>query len=65
MRAAAMRVIAREGDELVVAGAGQEAIGRLAFQRGLAVYGLAAEADSLEDVFLNLTTTNQAEEALR
>ena len=65
MRAAAMRVIAREGDELVVAGSGQEAIGRLAFQRGVAVYGLAAEADSLEDVFLNLTTTNQAEEALR
>jgi ABC-2 type transport system ATP-binding protein len=65
MLTASMRVIEREGDELVVADAGQEAIGRLAFEHGVAVYGLAAEADSLEDVFLNLTTTADPEEALR
>ena len=65
IRATTSRVIARDGDELLVAGAAQEAIGQLAFERGVVLYGLAAEADSLEDVFLNLTTTNHAEEALR
>ena len=40
-------------------------IGRLAFERGVVLYGLAAETDSLEDIFLNLTTTNHAEEAHR
>ena len=65
IHATPIQLIAREGDELLVAGAGQEAIGRLAFERGVAIYGLAAEAGSLEDVFLNLTTTTQAEEALR
>ena len=65
IRATTGRVIARDGDELLVAGAGQEAIGRLAFERGVVLYGLAAETDSLEDIFLNLTTTNHAEEAHR
>jgi ABC-2 type transport system ATP-binding protein len=65
LRATTIQLIAREGDELLVSGAGQEAIGRLAFDRGVVLYGLAAETDSLEDIFLNLTTTNNAEEAHR
>ena len=65
IRATAIRLVARGGDELLVAGAGQEVIGRLAFDRGVVLYGLAAETDSLEDIFLNLTTTNHAEEAHR
>ena len=65
IRATTSRVIAHDGEELLVAGAGQEAIGRLAFERGVVLYGLAAETDSLEDIFLNLTNTNHAEEAHR
>ncbi len=65
IRATAIRLVARDGDELLVAGAGQEVIGRLAFERGVVLYGLAAETDSLEDIFLNLTTANHAEEAHR
>ena len=62
MRAAAMTVIDRDGDELLVAGTGPEAIAQLALDNSIVVYGLVAEADNLEDVFLNLTTP--AEEAL-
>jgi ABC-2 type transport system ATP-binding protein len=62
MRAAAMTVIERDGDELLVAGSGAEAIAQLALDNSIVVYGLATEADNLEDVFLNLTTP--AEEAL-
>ena len=59
--AAGMDVVRRTGDELVVAGATREAIARLAMQAGLLVLGLSDEADSLEDVFLDLTTTTVAE----
>jgi ABC-2 type transport system ATP-binding protein len=62
MRTAAMTVIDRDGDELLVAGAAPQAIAQLALDNSIVVYGLAAEADNLEDVFLNLTTP--AEEAL-
>ncbi len=62
MRAAAMTVIERDGDELLVAGTGAQAIAQLALDHSIVVYGLATEADNLEDVFLNLTTP--AEEAL-
>jgi ABC-2 type transport system ATP-binding protein len=57
LRGAGMEVVAHEGDELVVAGAARDAIARLAMQRGVVVYGLTAESDSLEDVFLDLTST--------
>ncbi len=62
LRAAAMTVIERDGDELFVAGTGAQAIAQLALDNSIVVYGLATEADNLEDVFLNLTTP--AEEAL-
>ena len=65
IRTTPIRLIARDGQELLVAGAGQEVIGRLAFERGVVLYGLAAETDSLEDIFLTLTTANHAEEAHR
>ena len=57
-------VVGRDGDGLVVAGGSREAIARLAMQHGITVTGLAAEADTLEDVFLDLTTP-AVEEALR
>jgi len=59
--AAGMDVVRRTGDELVVAGATREAIARLALQSRLLVLGLSDEADSLEDVFLDLTTTTVSE----
>ena len=59
--AAGMEVVRRTGDELVVAGATREAIARLAMQAELLVLGLSDEADSLEDVFLDLTTTTVSE----
>jgi ABC-2 type transport system ATP-binding protein len=63
LRAAGLDIVGREGDELVVAGSDTEAIARIALQRGVVVLGLAPEVDSLEDVFLDLTTTT-AQEAL-
>jgi ABC-2 type transport system ATP-binding protein len=57
LRGEGMEVVGHEGDELVVAGASPDAIARLAMQRGVVVYGLTAESDSLEDVFLDLTST--------
>jgi ABC-2 type transport system ATP-binding protein len=42
---------------LVVSGTAQEAIGQLAFDRGIVLYELATETSSLEDVFLDLTAT--------
>jgi ABC-2 type transport system ATP-binding protein len=49
-------------DELLVAGATQEAVAETAFEHRIVVYALAAEAASLEDVFFHLTTP--AEEAI-
>jgi ABC-2 type transport system ATP-binding protein len=51
MRTAAMTVIDRDGDELLVAGTGPEAIAQLALDNSIVVYGLVAETDNLEDVF--------------
>jgi len=64
LTAAGMDVVGRDGDGLVVVGGSREAIARLAMQHGITVTGLAAEADTLEDVFLDLTTP-AVEEALR
>jgi ABC-2 type transport system ATP-binding protein len=59
--AAALRAdghtVVDEGDELVVTGAGQEQVAVTAFEHGIVVYGLTTESSSLEDVFLQLTTT--------
>jgi ABC-2 type transport system ATP-binding protein len=54
----------RDGDEISVSGASQQAIAELAFEHGVLVYEISADASSLEDVFFALTTT-AAEEALR
>ena len=59
--AAGMEVVRRAGDELLVAGATRESIARLAMRAELLVLGLSDEADSLEDVFLDLTTTTVPE----
>src|SRR5215210_293082 len=48
-------------DTRVVAGASQEALGRLAYDSGIVLYELAAEASNLEDVFFDLTSTPQLE----
>jgi ABC-2 type transport system ATP-binding protein len=44
-----------DGDALVVADASPERISRLAFDHGIVVYEIAAEAANLEDVFFDLT----------
>jgi ABC-2 type transport system ATP-binding protein len=48
---------------LMVAGAGQEQIGQLAFDHGVVLYEIAAESSNLEDVFFDLTSTPQLEVA--
>jgi ABC-2 type transport system ATP-binding protein len=48
-------------DSLVVAGAAQEAIGRLAFDHGVVLYEIAPESSNLEDVFFDLTSTPELE----
>ena len=53
-----------DGDELTVAGASQHAVAQLAFDHGIVVYEIAAEASSLEDVFFSLTN-GTAESPLR
>jgi hypothetical protein len=46
-------------DELLVSGATQETVAEAAFEHRIVVYALAAEAQSLEDVFFHLTTPLQ------
>jgi ABC-2 type transport system ATP-binding protein len=65
-------VLRREGmvatgsgdDALTVTGGGREAIGQLAFDRGIVLFEIVAESTSLEQVFLDLTAA-PAEEAIR
>ena len=47
--------VAEEAGALVVTGAGSDAIGRLAFDRNIVIYEIAAVRASLEDTFLDLT----------
>jgi ABC-2 type transport system ATP-binding protein len=48
----------RAGDDtLTVTGATQEELGTLAFEAGIVLFELTAEASNLEDVFFDLTTT--------
>jgi hypothetical protein len=49
---------------ITVSGASQQVVAQLAFDHGIVVYEIAAEASSLEDVFFTLTN-DAAEEALR
>jgi ABC-2 type transport system ATP-binding protein len=51
-------------DEITVAGASQHAVAQLAFDHGIVIYEIAADAASLEDVFFALTTS-AAEEPIR
>jgi ABC-2 type transport system ATP-binding protein len=53
-----------DGDVITVTGASQQVVAQLAFDHGIVVYEIAAEASSLEDVFFTLTN-DAAEEALR
>jgi ABC-2 type transport system ATP-binding protein len=48
-------------DALIVVGPTQEAIGQLAFDSGVVLYEIAAEASNLEDVFFDLTSTPELE----
>jgi ABC-2 type transport system ATP-binding protein len=48
-------------DSLVVVGSTQEAIGQLAFDHGVVLYEITAEASNLEDVFFDLTSTPELE----
>src|SRR3954454_4265701 len=46
-----------EDGALVVTGASPEAVGQLAFDHGVVLHEIAAEASNLEDVFFDLTST--------
>jgi ABC-2 type transport system ATP-binding protein len=54
LRSAGMVATTNGGDTLTVSG-GREAIGQLAFDRGIVLFELVAESTSLEQVFLDLT----------
>ena len=45
---------------LAAAGASPQQIAETALHRGIVVYGLAAEEQSLEDVFFDLTNAEEA-----
>jgi ABC-2 type transport system ATP-binding protein len=46
-----------EAGALLVAGTSQEAVGQLAFDHGVVLHEIAAEASNLEDAFFDLTST--------
>ena len=46
-----------EAGALLVAGTSQEAVGQLAFDHGVVLHEIAAEASNLEEVFFDLTST--------
>jgi ABC-2 type transport system ATP-binding protein len=64
LRAGGLDVSPGDGDAITVAGASQPAVAQLAFDLGIVVYEIAAQASSLEDVFFSLTN-GTAEEPLR
>jgi ABC-2 type transport system ATP-binding protein len=64
LNTAGMLIAENGGDTLTVTGVAQEAIGQLAFDRGIVLYEIVAESTSLEEAFLTLTAT-PAEEVLQ
>jgi ABC-2 type transport system ATP-binding protein len=49
-----------DGDDLLVSGIDQESVALLAFDHRIVVFGITTESSSLEDVFLQLTTPEEA-----
>ena len=64
LRGAGMVATGNGDDALTVTGGGREAIGQLAFDRGIVLFEIVAETTSLEQVFLDLTAA-PLEEAIR
>jgi ABC-2 type transport system ATP-binding protein len=64
LRAGGLEALHDDGDAITVTGASQQAVAQLAFDHGVVVYEITAEASSLEDVFFTLTNA-APEEALR
>jgi ABC-2 type transport system ATP-binding protein len=64
LRAGGLDASNGDGDVITVTGASQQVVAQLAFDHGIVVFEIAAEASSLEDVFFTLTN-DAAEEALR
>jgi ABC-2 type transport system ATP-binding protein len=64
LRAGGLDASLPDGDELTVTGATEHAVAQLAFDSGIVVHGIVADASSLEDAFFTLTNAT-AEEALR
>jgi ABC-2 type transport system ATP-binding protein len=64
MLAAAVRAaghqIEYDGGELLVSGVDQETVALLAFEHRIVVFGISTESSSLEEVFLQLTTPEEA-----
>jgi ABC-2 type transport system ATP-binding protein len=63
LRAGGLDASGRDGDEITVTGASQHAVAQLAFDHGIVVYEIAAEASSLEEVFFTLTNSAAEEPA--
>jgi ABC-2 type transport system ATP-binding protein len=61
LRAGGLDASGRDGDEITVTGASQQAVAQLAFDYGIVVYEIAAEASTLEDVFFTLTNATSEE----
>jgi ABC-2 type transport system ATP-binding protein len=59
LRAGGLDASGRDGDEITVTCASQHAVAQLAFDHGIVVYEIAAEAASLEDIFFTLTTAEE------
>jgi ABC-2 type transport system ATP-binding protein len=55
LRDAGMATTGNGDGALTVSGADQEAVGQLAFDRGIVLFEIVAESSSLEQVFLDLT----------
>jgi ABC-2 type transport system ATP-binding protein len=61
LHAGGLRTSARDGDGITITGTSQHAVAQLAFDHGIVVYEIAAEASSLEDVFFTLTNETTEE----
>jgi ABC-2 type transport system ATP-binding protein len=64
LRDAGMVTTGNGDDALTVTGGARDAIGQLAFDRGIVLFEIVAASTSLEQVFLDLTT-GPVEEAIR
>jgi ABC-2 type transport system ATP-binding protein len=64
VRTAGLAITQQDGDMLTIAGATRRGIAELAHANDIVLYEIADVADSLEDVFLHMTSNTEAQEAI-